>query len=73
MLLKIFLSCLCGSDHTEGKGTGAVQFLSCLCGSDLATAGEAAAEFFLSCLCGSDHRQGSSTEWSWFSKLPMRQ
>jgi len=50
----IFLSCLCGSEHTSDKNFKRIDFLSCLCGSELGLARVLMAAIFLSCLCGSE-------------------
>ena len=52
---KTYLSCLCGSERTNGGVQNVTDFLNCLCGSEPRLHPESRQFTFLSCLCGSEH------------------
>ena len=52
--IKLFLSCLCGSELRKRIAEFSRYFLSCLCGSEHHVGQVGSLRNFLSCLCGSE-------------------
>ncbi|MBE0389284.1 hypothetical protein PLUTE_b0202 [Pseudoalteromonas luteoviolacea DSM 6061] len=54
LTIRLFLSCLCGSEGFGWCGWRGWCFLSCLCGSEVVDRMPCGTDDFLSCLCGSE-------------------